>query len=697
MSDERNILPNFRFYLLVNGIFEVPLKSVRAFTRENEYDYIQEGGQNDFVHLKRKPISKPYTLQVERYVPTDLSDPLSNGTELTLPLVLYVGKNNGGEMFFGRYYIFTGAVIMSKEYGQLDAEHSGLLTETSTIGYLRMFVITNPSDEAGKPAWTFNVGNEESGAMGNTSRLYSSNGGIIQNLMKTDSFKKLGDATMWGFKGTDKKGNGKSNRASSGTTELSKADMFAKRHKYDFALENNANSTGDRSASTKSAQNAKYSEKILGEELGIKELNHIEMARLARKWEFTPDGLYTGNSLMSSRKNESIIQLEKKDMRSKASKWEFDGKAKSGKGKRKAQNALVTDSVTAPDGSVVGLGLRELTQSEMEARSAHLDQIKVSEKKLDPRTGIKEETKEERIALASKWEFKDLDKEGNGKRRRQNAVSEGSGDDATTTGLGVVELSKAQFAHVAKKWEFKGAEKAGNGKKSARKPLKPEESLNDIIGNENRKKWEFTEDGGKEGNGAKSSRPPRVAEDDQTTLEGKAKAWEFKGTEKAGNGKKSAAKNSVEEKSKKDMETAEKLKKWEFNDYAKEGNGQKSSVPPKKAELSAEQMAVAEKHQKWEFDTAGTKAGNGAKSSIPPKKEEKSKSDMISKSNNARKVTQVSPKPKAKMWEFTDAESKDGNGQGSRVKPKVPETPKSAMINKAQKHVKMTIADFLSK
>ncbi|MBR1441089.1 MAG: hypothetical protein IJ589_07695, partial [Lachnospiraceae bacterium] len=129
MSDY-SFLSNFRFVLKVDGAFDVPLKSVRAFNRENEYDYIQEGGLNDYVHMRRKPISKPYTLVVERYVPASLgiNDPLTSGVELLLPLLLFVGKNTGGStMNYSRYYAFTGAVVMSKEYGGLDAERAGML------------------------------------------------------------------------------------------------------------------------------------------------------------------------------------------------------------------------------------------------------------------------------------------------------------------------------------------------------------------------------------------------------------------------------------------------------------------------------------------------------------------------------------------------------------------------------------------
>ena len=55
----KNPLVNFNFMLRVELMFDLPCKSVRAFTRELEYDYIQEGGLNDYVHMRRKPITRP--------------------------------------------------------------------------------------------------------------------------------------------------------------------------------------------------------------------------------------------------------------------------------------------------------------------------------------------------------------------------------------------------------------------------------------------------------------------------------------------------------------------------------------------------------------------------------------------------------------------------------------------------------------
>ncbi|MCR5626477.1 MAG: hypothetical protein K6F99_04070 [Lachnospiraceae bacterium] len=148
-------LPSYNFVMQVEGLFYIPLKSVRAFTKENEYEYIQEGGVNDYVHMIRKSISKPFTFQVEKYVGQrniDQFDPIANGTELMLPIFLWVYRSTAKRGFsdkdsapeyFGRLYTFTGCSVTNKEYGELNAEKSGLLTEVTTIAYRELVVITN--------------------------------------------------------------------------------------------------------------------------------------------------------------------------------------------------------------------------------------------------------------------------------------------------------------------------------------------------------------------------------------------------------------------------------------------------------------------------------------------------------------------------------------------------------------------------
>ena len=158
-----NPAPGFNFALQVEAAFFVPLRSVRVFTKENEFDYYQEGGLNDYVHMLRKPISKPFTFQVERYVAVSsglgLVDPLSLGTDLILPLILYVNRQpreSWDSISFtncARAYVFTGCTVISKEFGELNSEQSKLATETTTISYREMFIMNqvDPSLESGEP------------------------------------------------------------------------------------------------------------------------------------------------------------------------------------------------------------------------------------------------------------------------------------------------------------------------------------------------------------------------------------------------------------------------------------------------------------------------------------------------------------------------------------------------------------------
>lgn len=150
---------SFNFVLTVEGMYDIPLKGVRAFTKTNQFERIKEGGVNDYVHLKRAPIQDAHTIQFERYVSGTLVDPLANGAELALPVVLWLKRASNNEYTDARaadkeyngdfdsssvrLYIFTGCVVMSKEYGALDAEKSGLATEVVTMAYKELYIVPN--------------------------------------------------------------------------------------------------------------------------------------------------------------------------------------------------------------------------------------------------------------------------------------------------------------------------------------------------------------------------------------------------------------------------------------------------------------------------------------------------------------------------------------------------------------------------
>lgn len=177
-----NPVPGFNFMLRVEGIFDLPCKSIRAFTREMEYELIQEGGLNDYVHMRRKPISKPFYLEVERYVGLDYIDPLPIGAELLLPVILMISRNVNQfiPMVSARTFLFTGCTVVKKTFGDMVADQSGLLVDTTTIAYREMICVDAPWSEAVGPSGEF------------TSRADSTNAMTVDEL--TQKSKEADDA-----------------------------------------------------------------------------------------------------------------------------------------------------------------------------------------------------------------------------------------------------------------------------------------------------------------------------------------------------------------------------------------------------------------------------------------------------------------------------------------------------------------------
>lgn len=175
MAQDENILVSnkgvsplvgFNFMLRVELLYDLPCRSVKSFSREMEYEIIQEGGLNDYVHMRRKPISKPFTLEVERYAGVDMLDPLPVGAELLLPVILFVSRHQDYFIpgIVARSYVFTGCTVIKKTFGELNAEHSGLLTDTTTLAYREIMCVNLPwSENVPKPADNSN----RSGRFGN--------------------------------------------------------------------------------------------------------------------------------------------------------------------------------------------------------------------------------------------------------------------------------------------------------------------------------------------------------------------------------------------------------------------------------------------------------------------------------------------------------------------------------------------------
>lgn len=128
-------LTNYNFLLRVEGAYDIPCKSIKGINQEAEYEYIQEGGLNDRVHIRKKPQSKPYTFQVERYVGTPYEDIFIPDTIFTMPILLMVSRYQEFFLNPSRIYKFYGCRVISKDYGEFQGEQSGFLTENVTIAY----------------------------------------------------------------------------------------------------------------------------------------------------------------------------------------------------------------------------------------------------------------------------------------------------------------------------------------------------------------------------------------------------------------------------------------------------------------------------------------------------------------------------------------------------------------------------------
>ncbi len=155
-NEGRDVLVSYNYMLRVEGVYDLPCKAVHSFTKENEFEFVQEGGLNDYVHMLRKPISKPFTFTVERYVGTDIYPPLPLGAELVLPVILLVAPHPNRFDIAKRTFVFTGCTVMGKTYGELNAERSGILTESIVIGYREMMEVTVPMVTGdGAQKWAF--------------------------------------------------------------------------------------------------------------------------------------------------------------------------------------------------------------------------------------------------------------------------------------------------------------------------------------------------------------------------------------------------------------------------------------------------------------------------------------------------------------------------------------------------------------
>ncbi|MBQ8946028.1 MAG: hypothetical protein IJ058_04355 [Lachnospiraceae bacterium] len=699
---EHNVIPAYRFQLKVNGVFDIPLKSVRPINRKYEYENIQEGGLNDYVHIKRKPISQPYELIVERYMMTEIDDKLAVGSKMTLPLILYVGRANGRELSISqasRWYVFTGAQVLNVEFGGLDSERSGLLTETVTIGYNMMFAISSSSDSNAdeQPFDIRSMGTVQE-TMGNTKwsfltaankdrvGKYATKKGIIEIGRK--EMETAAKERLWQFDGdkenpATKAGKGKSSRqngtyvvdkdgkptsAVTGLTtpEASRGVLEGKRSLWQFALGADGKTAAVEGNEVRHVQNYRQTGKdtdgsAVYSGIGRASATKVEMegAAATHLFQFGKDASeIAGNGVLSSQNYRETgkddagapqyagigkAQKSKEDMAKGRKYWQFDGVAKAGKGDASRQNAKSALGLSEEQAAQSGIGKAESTRAEMETEAnRHLFKFTESAKDFKG-NGVVSARKDENSKMdktkATLWEF---------------AKEEITGPEPPPSmdGNGVRHVQNA----------LKGKDDSGNDVITGmgHVELRKAEMLSA------HRLWELTDQYTKDGNGVRSSQNGRDGEDGATGL-------------------------VAVEASKSDLE--EKRKLWKFSGTAKDGDGDRSRQNANKSdgddsvsglgtiELDRDKMEKGASLWNYSegFNEQGTKANHPVN--------ELRKDAMEGNADAPEYISAPSPsQPPARKWKFSGTD-KTGGGTASHVSGETAEPSLEEMAGKAKQHI----------
>ena len=311
-------LTSFAFMLRVELAFDLPCRAIKGLRRENEFDYIQEGGLNDYVHMKRKPISRPFTFQVERYVGLDYLDPLPLGVELVLPVLLFVNPypfRNSSFFKPVRSYAFLGCTVTAKDYGELNAESSGLLVETTTIAFREMACIDLPSKWLNKNSWNFALDKD----------------GKIDYEGQGDSNKNTRDA---GLSDASKRSKKEMEEKAAERLWPKKASAVKKEMKTPkaelWSFDKDKKKTGSGTRSYLHRQNGTNTPDV--------EATQEQMSEKAQQWAFDQK-TKAGNAkrgYLHKEKGTNTPDVEKtrEQMNKKAQQWAFDKKTKAGNDKR---------------------------------------------------------------------------------------------------------------------------------------------------------------------------------------------------------------------------------------------------------------------------------------------------------------------------------------------------------------------------
>ncbi len=398
-------LTAFSFMLRVEGIYDLPCKAVRGFDKKNEFEYVQEGGLNDFVHMLRKPISQPFEFKVERYVGVDWIDPLPLGCEPILPIILFVTNGNFSEFKAVKTYTFTGCVVTAKSYGDLDAEKSGLVVETTTIAYRQMVCVTIPTETFEEKTDAFKVlAEQKSKYLG-----HHADGGLKSKTkaeMQVEAEKNKWQLDKSAPKKT-KKAQVLVDKDGKPITEMNKAQMQAEAEKNKWQLDKSA------PKKTKKAQ-------VLVDKNGKPiEPNKAAMIQEAEKnkWQLDKD---KPKKTLNAKRDESEPNEKTLNTRADKNKWELH-----------RSNPKKTNRAVTIEG--------ELNKRKMKSKGTEWELMEGSPKKTNRAvTNDGELAKSEMIGKGTEWELA----KGSPKKTNRAVVNEG-------------ELNEAAMSSMARKWPAK--------------------------------------------------------------------------------------------------------------------------------------------------------------------------------------------------------------------------------------------------
>ena len=437
-------LTSFAFMLRVELAFDLPCRAIKGLRRENEFDYIQEGGLNDYVHMKRKPISRPFTFQVERYVGLDYLDPLPLGVELVLPVLLFVNPypfRNSSFFKPVRSYAFLGCTVTAKDYGELNAESSGLLVETTTIAFREMACIDLPSKWLNKNSWNFALDKD----------------GKIDYEGQGDSNKNTRDA---GLSDASKRSKKEMEEKAAERLWPKKASAVKKEMKTPkaelWSFDKDKKKTGSGTRSYLHRQNGTNTPDV--------EATKEQMNKKAQLWAFDKDKtVKAGNNKRSylhqeNGTNTPGVEATKKQMNAKAQQWAFDKKTKAGNNKRGYLHKA--NGTNTPDVEATQEQMSEKVQQwafDQKTKAGNAKRGYLHKEK-GTNTPDVEKTREQMNKKAQQWAFDKKTKAGNDKRGYLHK------DGGTNTPS--VEKTREQMQKKASIWPPKESAKKSSSSKA---------------------------------------------------------------------------------------------------------------------------------------------------------------------------------------------------------------------------------------